>query len=78
MEDYKQTCRVALNQLLDYYGGNKTQMALAAGVTRNAVGFWFTRGRIGRSSAIKIHNDGLIPFTREQLRPDIKIWSAYK
>lgn len=78
MEDYKKACRLALTDLLAYYGGNKTQMAVATGVTRNAVSFWFTRGKIGRGTAMVVHKDPTIPFTREQLRPDIKVWSVYK
>ena len=78
MEDYKPACRKALNDLLAYFGGNKSQLAAAVGVTRNTVSFWFTRGQIGRSSAMTVHKSKSIPFTREQLRPDIKVWDIYK
>lgn len=78
MEEYKTACRKALNELLAYFGGNKSQLAAATGVTRNTVSFWFTRGKIGRSTAMAVHDNPSIPFTREQLRPDIKVWSIYR
>lgn len=77
-DKYKAQCEQALNELLAYYGGNKSQMAAACGVTRNAVSFWFTKRYIGRDSAIVIDLNPNIPFTKEQLRPDIKVWSIYR
>jgi hypothetical protein len=70
---YDELRRKALDDLVAYYGGNKTQLALAFNVSRNAVSYWFTRGRIGRKSAELLDTMG-IPFTKEQVRPDIKIW----
>lgn len=73
---YDEARRKALEDLLAYYGDNKTQLALAFGVSRNAVSYWFTRGRLGRKSAAGIDSMS-IPFTREQMRPDIKIWEDH-
>ena len=70
---YDELRRKALDDLLSYYGDNKTQLALAFGVSRNAISYWFTRGRIGRRSA-ELLDSMDTPFTKEQLRPDIKIW----
>jgi transposase len=70
---YDQLRRKALEDLLSYYGDNKTQLALAFGVSRNAISYWFTRGRIGRKSAERLDRMDT-PFSKEKVRPDIKIW----
>ena len=68
----------ALTKLLDFFNGNKSQMAQVAKVSRNTVGMWFRVGRIGRPSAVRLGKNKSIPFTKEQLRDDIKIWDHYK
>lgn len=77
-DKYAAQCEKALNELLDYFGGNKSQMAAACGVTRNCVSFWFSKKHIGRETALAIDMNPHIPFTKEQLRPDIKVWSIYR
>jgi hypothetical protein len=50
-------------------------MARQAKMSRNTVSYWFTRGQIGRVAAKKFGSMKAIPFTKEQLRPDIKDWT---
>lgn len=75
---YINPCKDALNKLLDHFAGNKSQLAHACGVSRNCVSFWFSKGYVGRETALAIDADPSIPMTKEELRPDIKRWDAYK
>lgn len=75
---YAEDCKEALDKLLAWVGGNKSQLASLCGVTRNTVTFWFSKGYIGRDSAMVLGANPNVPFTKEQLRPDIKCWSIYK
>jgi hypothetical protein len=77
-EAYRPAAKEALDALLAYFGGNKSQLAAACGVTRNTVSFWFSKQYIGRDSAMVIDGREDIPFGKEFLRPDIKVWSVYK
>lgn len=78
MYEYEQGCKKALSDLLAFFNGNKTQMADTIGVSRNAVARWFRNGRIGRKGAMAIGKNKKIPFTKEDLRPDIKYWDNYR
>lgn len=78
MYDYKKQNREALTALLAFFNGNKAQLAFTLGVSRNAVSMWFTKGQIGRKGAFAADANKTVPFTKEQLRADIKNWSAYK
>lgn len=78
MFDYATQNREALENLLQYFNGNKAQMASTLGVSRNIVSTWFAKGRIGRKGAVAAGAIKAIPFTKEQLRPDVKNWDAYK
>ena len=78
LSQYAHPCKQALDKLLAYFNGNKSQMAAACGVSRNAVSFWFSKGYIGRTSAMTIDADPTVPMSKEELRPDIKYWGAYK
>lgn len=69
----KAACQLAL-ELVHSHFGTKAEMARRAGMSRNAVSYWFTRGQIGRAAAKKFGSMKTIPFTKEQLRPDIKDW----
>lgn len=75
---YKEQCTAALYKLLDHFAGNKAQLAASVGVSRNAVSFWFSKGLVGRESAMLIDKDKTIPMSKEELRPDIKAWDAYQ
>jgi hypothetical protein len=77
-EQYAEPCRKAIYDLLEFFGGNKSTMARGCSVSRNAVSIWFTNGKIGRSTALMIHLNDEIPFTRAQLRPDIFVWDGVK
>jgi transposase-like protein len=72
----KEQCKKALIELLIHFGGSKAEMARQAGVARNTVSYWFTRGQVGRESARKYGRMRTIPFTKEQLRPDIQNWQS--
>jgi hypothetical protein len=47
-------------------------------VSRNAVSIWFSKGKIGLKGAFNADLNKAVPFTKEQLRSDIKNWKAYK
>jgi hypothetical protein len=69
----KAECRQALELLLAHFG-SKAEMARQAKMSRNTVSYWFTRGQIGRVAAKKFGTMRAVPFTKEQLRPDIANW----
>ena len=76
--EYLELTRPALERLLVLCGGNKTQLAAVCKVSRNAVSTWFNKGYVGRSAAMRIDADPTIPMTKEELRPDVRVWSIYK
>lgn len=78
LPEYAEPCKQALTRLLQFFNGNKSQLAAACGVSRNCVSFWFAKGYIGKYSAMIIDMDPMIPMSKEELRPDIRVWSAYK
>jgi hypothetical protein len=73
VKPFKAECRQALNQLLAHFG-TKAEMARQAKMSRNTVSYWFTRGQIGRVAAKRFGTMRAVPFTKEQLRPDIANW----
>ena len=73
VKPFKAECRQALDQLLAHFG-SKAEMARQAKMSRNTVSYWFTRGQIGRVAAKKFGSMRAVPFTKEQLRPDIANW----
>ena len=78
MEDYGPLCHEAFLKLVDWFGGNKAQLARTIGVSRNVISKWTGKRRIGRLGAMLVDAHPDIPFTKEQLRPDIKMWDCYK
>lgn len=78
MYEYQKHNTQALTKLLAFFNGNKAQMAFTLGVSRNAVSQWFSKGQIGRKGAFAVDENKLIPFTKEQMRCDIKNWAVYK
>lgn len=75
---YLDQAREALEDLLQYYNGNKSQMALGLGVTRVVVHNWLRRGYVGKKCALEIDKRDDLPFTKENLRPDVKVWTHYQ
>jgi hypothetical protein len=73
IKPFKVECRQALELLLAHFG-SKAEMARQAKMSRNTVSYWFTRGQIGRVAAKKYGSMRTVPFTKEQLRPDIANW----
>lgn len=71
---FKAQCQNALDSLLVHYG-TKAEMARGAKMSRNTVSYWFTRGQVGRVAARKFGSLKALPFTKEQLRPDILNWT---
>ena len=67
----------ALRKLLVFFK-TKSAIGRSAEVSRNTVGQWFTRGAIGKQSAMFLDKKADVPFTKEQLRRDVKDWSKYK
>jgi len=67
----------ALRKLLVFFK-TKSAIGRSAEVSRNTVGQWFTRGAIGKQSAIFLDKKDDVPFTKEQLRKDVSDWSKYK
>lgn len=70
----KAECQQALERVYSHFG-TKAEMARRAGMSRNAVSYWFTRGQIGRAAAIKFGKIKDIGMSKESLRPDIKNWT---
>ena len=75
---YLSDARQSLTKLLQFYNDNKSQAALGLGVTRVSIHNWVRRGFIGKKIALEIDKRDDLPFTKEQLRPDVKIWDYYK
>jgi hypothetical protein len=73
IKPFKVECRQALDTLLAHFG-TKAEMARQVKMSRNTVSYWFTRGQIGRVAAKKFGSMKALPFTKEQLRPDIANW----
>lgn len=73
IKPFKLECRKALDLLLAHFG-TKAEMARQAKMSRNTVSYWFTRGQVGRMAAKKFGSMKHLPFTKEQLRPDIANW----
>jgi len=73
IKPFKAECRQALELLLVHFG-TKAEMARQAKMSRNTVSYWFTRGQVGRVAAKKFGSMKALPFTKEQLRPDIANW----
>ena len=77
MKKYKPidpNCQTSLNLLLAHFG-TKAEMARQVNMSRNAVSYWFSRGRVGRIAAKNFGSMKSVPFTKEQLRPDIITWT---
>ena len=73
IKPFKAECQHALELLLVHFG-SKAEMARQAKMSRNTVSYWFTRGQVGRVAAKKFGSMKALPFTKEQLRPDIANW----
>ena len=68
--------KLALNILWGCFDLDKSLIALAAGVKRQAVYNWFRRGRISATAAINLEQHILVKgvITKEQMRPDVAEW----
>ena len=73
IKPFKAECRKAFEELLARFG-TKAEMARHVKMSRNTVSYWFTRGQVGRVAAKKFGSMKALPFTKEQLRPDIANW----
>lgn len=62
---------LAYCDLKRYFGGNFKEMAKATGYAVHTCYLWSRKGRVSAPAAHKIGLDPTIPFTREQIRPDI-------
>jgi len=71
---YQGQCLEALTKLLEYFNDNQAELARYTGASYSTVVAWKKRGYIGKSWAAKLDEDQRVPFTKEQLRPDVKVW----
>jgi hypothetical protein len=62
---------IHLLKLLAYFGDNKTQASKVIGVHYQTVIGWTQRGQVGKKAALMIDANPNVPFTKEQLRPDL-------
>ena len=63
---------LALVRLLEYFDGIRAKCARECGVSRQTVHRWIKLGRVSAIGALRIHYNPGLPFTKEQLRPDIQ------
>ena len=75
-EKYYDEQNAAVRKLLDWSGGSVSQLAACAGVTRAAVYKWIDQGRVVRAGAIRLGGFPGCPLTKEQIRPDIRVWPS--
>lgn len=61
----------ALDELLKQFHGNKNEMAKQTRVSRQTVGWWFTKGFIGWKSAYALADQFNVPVTN--FRPDLPL-----
>lgn len=73
-EDYEARCREALEILIDWANGSMSQLGKVAGYSTPTVMYWVKTGRVSKSGAVRIAEFPGVPLTKEQIRPDIKIW----
>jgi hypothetical protein len=68
--------KIALGVLWKCFKFDKSKIALAAGVKRQAVYNWFRRGRISATAAANLEQHILVKgvITKEQMRPDVAEW----
>lgn len=62
---------LAYCDLKRHFRGSAQKLADATGYSINTVYTWSRQGHISAPAADKIGKDPMIPFTREQIRPDI-------
>lgn len=73
MKTNKETPQVlALQKLINENGGEF--LAAELGITISAIRVWLRRGQITEKGAQKVHESNNINMTREELRPDVKVW----
>lgn len=75
---YAEQNRAALQELYAWCGSSWAQVARVLGVHYQAVMGFKSKGRIGARTAARAGRSKKVPFTREQLRPDIKDWTVWE
>jgi DNA-binding transcriptional regulator YdaS (Cro superfamily) len=70
---------LALHELLTYYGGKKKLAAKDMGISPSTLNHWIKVGRVTVFGADIVGSNPQVPFSREQLRPDItkKGWQNF-
>ena len=68
--------KTALGVLWKCFNFNKTSLAEAAGVERQAVYNWFRRGRVSITAALILEDHEKVKgiITKKEMRPDVKDW----
>jgi len=70
---------LALCRLLDFFGGVKTLCCRECTINVGTLNHWINIGRISPLGADIIHHIPEVPFTREELRPDMtrEAWAGF-
>jgi hypothetical protein len=71
---YRRQCHEALGRLIEWCV-TPAELARIAKVNRSTVTRWQSTGKVSREAASVISTFPGCPLTREQIRPDIKVWS---
>lgn len=74
LTDYKAQQEAAVRTLLAWSGNSATQLARAAKVSTRNVYVWIAQGRVSVKAAAYLHSVPGCPLTKEQMRPDIRVW----
>lgn len=73
-KQYAEQQKKALDTLIDWANGSIAQLAGCAGYTVAGGMRWQKNGRVSVQGAKRLAEFPGCPLTREQMRPDIKIW----
>jgi hypothetical protein len=76
--EYQQSNAEALIKLVEHFDNNRSRLATALGVPPSNVFQWIRLNRVSKSGALRIDGMADLPFTKEELRGDVKDWSAVK
>jgi DNA-binding transcriptional regulator YdaS (Cro superfamily) len=61
--------------LLLLWAGSPAELARVARVNRSTVTRWQSEGKVSKDGALAISQFTGCPLTREEIRPDIKVWT---
>lgn len=76
--EHQQSNAEALIKLIEHFDNNRSRLAAALGIPASNVFQWIRLNRVSKSGALRIDGMEDLPFTKEELRADVKDWSAIK